>query len=54
MTKAAVRQALAKAAAARVAFAKSAGLATVPASAAAAAHPALRPHVKKTTTAETK
>lgn len=55
MTKAAVRQALTKAAAARAAFAKSAGLAIVPASAAAAAaHPALRPHLKKTTTAEKK
>jgi penicillin-insensitive murein endopeptidase len=55
MTKVAVRQALMKAAAARGAFAKAAGLAIVPASAAtAAAHPALRPHIKKTTTAEKK
>ena len=53
MSKVAVHQVLAKAAAARAAFARSAGLAIVPASA-AAAHPALRPHVKKTTTAETK
>lgn len=53
MTKVAVRQVLTKAAAARAAFAKSAGLAIVPASAAtAAAHPALRPHVKKTTDAK--
>jgi penicillin-insensitive murein endopeptidase len=55
MTKVAVRQALTKAAAARAAFAKAAGIAIVPASAAtAAAHPALRPHIKKTTTAEKK
>ena len=53
MTKVTVHQVLAKAAAARAAFARSAGLSIVPASA-AAAHPALRPHVKKTTTAETK
>jgi penicillin-insensitive murein endopeptidase len=52
MTKVAVRQALTKAAAARAAFAKAAGIAIVPAS--AAAHPALRPHIKKTTTAEKK
>lgn len=56
MTKVAVRQALARAAAARTAFAKAAGLAVFPASAAAtaAAHPALRPHIKKTTTAAKK
>jgi len=49
MTKAAVGQALKKAAAARAAFAKAEGLATVPAS--AAAHPALRPHIKKSAAA---
>jgi penicillin-insensitive murein endopeptidase len=55
ITKAGVAQALKKAAAARAAFAKAEGIAIVPASA-AAAHPALRPHVKKppTATAEKK
>jgi penicillin-insensitive murein endopeptidase len=53
MTKAAVHKALAKAAEARAAFAKAEGIAIVPAKA-AAAHPALRPHLHKTTTAEKK
>jgi penicillin-insensitive murein endopeptidase len=54
MTKTAVHQALAKAAEARAAFAKTAGIATVPAKA-SALHPALRPHLrKKTNTAEKK
>jgi penicillin-insensitive murein endopeptidase len=51
MTKVAVRKALAKAAAARAAFAKVEGIPIVPAKA-AAAHPALRPHLNKTTAAE--
>ncbi|HEY8194376.1 MAG TPA: penicillin-insensitive murein endopeptidase [Hyphomicrobium sp.] len=51
MTKAAVHQALKKAAAARVAFAKAAGFTIVPATAAAAAaSPALGPHMRKTKT----
>jgi len=55
MTKAAVHQALAKAAEARAAFAKGAGIATVPAAKASAVRPALRPHLrKKTNTAEKK
>lgn len=53
MTKMAVRKALAKAAEARAAFAKAEGIPIVPAKA-AAAHPALRPHLHKTTTAEKK
>jgi len=54
MTKTAVHHALAKAAEARAAFAKAAGIATVPAKA-SALHPALRPHLrKKTNTAEKK
>jgi penicillin-insensitive murein endopeptidase len=53
ITKAAVHKALAKAAEARAVFAKAEGLTIVPAKA-AAAHPALRPHLHKTTTAEKK
>jgi len=53
MTKAAVHEALEKAAKARMAFAKAEGIPIVPAKA-ALAHPALRPHLHKTTTADKK
>lgn len=51
ITRIAVHEALEKAAKARMAFAKAEGIPIVPA---AAAHPALRPHLHKTTTAEKK